>query len=57
MDKAELTIWIIAGVLMGVWLIGFLQEAGIWIHALLIAAVMLGVFAILQKRSEAKAVK
>lgn len=57
MDKAELTIWIIAGVLMGAWFIGFLQEAGIWIHALLITAVMLGVFAILQKRSEAKAFK
>ena len=47
-------IWIIAGVLLAIWLVGFILGAGLWIHALLIASILLAFFDILDHHNKSK---
>ncbi len=52
MDKTELVIWAIAGLLFLIWFVLLWFDQGAWIHALLIAALLLGVFDLLSQKQQ-----
>ncbi|NUQ00683.1 MAG: hypothetical protein HUU35_12595 [Armatimonadetes bacterium] len=50
MDRDEVIVWSVSGGLMAIWFVGFFLNAGLWIHAFLIASCLLGVFDLLAQR-------
>lgn len=51
MDTSR-TMWIVALLLFVVWLFGYIADVGLWVHALLIAALLLVGFDILATKQQ-----